>query len=366
MERTENHQEAFYEVGLEKLKLDDDQLKDYEKQVKPNDEDIEETGQDEQAMETDAENNSNSVIENESELTVSESRQRSMLDEEKKAGECIRNINADKVNEGVFEGSPDGNGQSSSRNEAQVMYDTAPETTNEQTDENMDASQNGVLGDEIDCDRQISHICPAFLLLWSMRYHTIIYNVLALNLNFIFTWQSRMEYIIVKRMVLRRISIAACRHSERIEKHSISLICSQLRENGEDENHQETFHEVLLEKLNLDEDQLKDYEKQVKPNDEDIEETGQDEQTMETDDVNNSNSVNENESELTVSESRQRSMLDEEKKAGECVRNINADKVNEGVFEGSPDGNGQSSSRNEAQVIMLGVYSETSLRQNEF
>ncbi|XP_003367149.1 hypothetical protein Tsp_12254 [Trichinella spiralis] len=169
MERTENHQETFREVGLEMLKLDDDQLKDYEKQVKPNDEDIEETGQDEQAMETDAENNSNSVIENKSELTVSESRQRSMLDEEKKAGESVRNINADKVNEGVFEGSPDGNGQSSSRTEAQVMYDTAPETTNEQTDENMDASQNGVLGDEIDCDRQISHICPAFLLLWSTR-----------------------------------------------------------------------------------------------------------------------------------------------------------------------------------------------------
>ncbi|KRX53478.1 hypothetical protein T09_14141 [Trichinella sp. T9] len=49
------------------------------------------------------------------------------------------------------------------------MYDTARETTNEQADENMDASQNGVLGDEIDCDRQISHICLAFLLLWSMR-----------------------------------------------------------------------------------------------------------------------------------------------------------------------------------------------------
>ncbi|XP_003366479.1 putative tripartite motif protein-containing protein 44, partial [Trichinella spiralis] len=67
MERTENHQETFREVGLEMLKLDDDQLKDYEKQVKPNDEDIEETGQDEQAMETDAENNFNSVIENKSE-----------------------------------------------------------------------------------------------------------------------------------------------------------------------------------------------------------------------------------------------------------------------------------------------------------
>ncbi|KRY08783.1 hypothetical protein T12_5155 [Trichinella patagoniensis] len=84
-------------------------------EVGPNDEDIEETGQDEQAMETDDENSSNSVIENESEQTVSESRQRSMLDEEKKAGEYVRNINADKVNEGVFEGSPDGNGQSSSR-----------------------------------------------------------------------------------------------------------------------------------------------------------------------------------------------------------------------------------------------------------
>ncbi|KRZ49433.1 hypothetical protein T02_14990 [Trichinella nativa] len=139
MERTENHQET---VGLEKLKLDDDQLKDYEKQVKSNDEDIEETGQDEQAMLRT--------------ILTAESRQGSMIDEEKKAGECVRNINADKVNEGVFEGSPDGNGQSSSRNEAQ-------------TDENMDASQNGVLGDEIDCDRQISHICPAFLLLWSMR-----------------------------------------------------------------------------------------------------------------------------------------------------------------------------------------------------
>ncbi|KRZ85185.1 hypothetical protein T08_2024 [Trichinella sp. T8] len=81
----------------------------------------------------------------------------------------------------------------------------------------------------------------------------------ALNLNFIFTWQSKMEYIIVKRMVLRHISIA--------------------------------FHEVGLEKLKLDDDQLKDYEKQVKPNDEDIEETGQDEQAMETDDEKSSNSV---------------------------------------------------------------------------
>ncbi|KRX51557.1 hypothetical protein T09_10778 [Trichinella sp. T9] len=167
MERTENHQETinFSNIDIFTRLV----WKNYEKQVKPNDEDIEENGQDEQTMETDDENSSNSVIENESELTVSESRQRSMLDEEKKAGEYVRNIIADKVNKGVFEGSPDGNGQSSIRNEAQVMYDTARETTNEQADENMDASQNGVLGDEIDCDRQISHICLAFLLLWSMR-----------------------------------------------------------------------------------------------------------------------------------------------------------------------------------------------------
>ncbi|XP_003374230.1 hypothetical protein Tsp_12113 [Trichinella spiralis] len=170
MERTGNHQETFNEVAWKKLKLDDDQLKDYEKQVKPN-ADIEETSQDEQAMETNAENNdSNSVIGNESELMmVSGSRQRSMLDEEKKVGESVRNINADKVNEGVFEGSSDGNEQSSSRNDAQVMYDTACEATNEQADENMDESQNGVLGGEIDCDREVSHICPAVLLLWSMR-----------------------------------------------------------------------------------------------------------------------------------------------------------------------------------------------------
>ncbi|KRY07061.1 hypothetical protein T12_4545 [Trichinella patagoniensis] len=170
MERTGNHQETFNEVAWKKLKLDDDQLKDYEKPVKSN-ADIEETSQDEQAMEANAENNySNSVIGNESELmTVSGSRQRSMLDEEKKVGEFVRNDNADKVNEGVFEGSSDGNGQSSSRNEAQVMYDTACEITNEQADENMDESQNGVLGGEIDSDREGSHICPAFLLLWSMR-----------------------------------------------------------------------------------------------------------------------------------------------------------------------------------------------------
>ncbi|KRX24699.1 hypothetical protein T07_9998 [Trichinella nelsoni] len=171
MERTGNHQETFNEVAWKKPKLDDDQLKDYEKQVKPN-ADIEETSQDEQAMETSAENNySNSVIGKESELmTVSGSRQRSMLDEEKKVGESVRNINADKVNKGVFQGSSDGNGQSSSsRNEAQVMYDTACETTNEQADENMDESQNGVLGGEIDRDREVSHICPAVLLLWSMR-----------------------------------------------------------------------------------------------------------------------------------------------------------------------------------------------------
>ncbi|KRX70708.1 tRNA wybutosine-synthesizing protein 5 [Trichinella sp. T6] len=170
MDRTGNHQETFNEVARKKLKLDDDQLNDYEKQVKPN-ADIEETSQDEQAMEANAENNySNSVIGNESELmTVSGSRQRSMLDEEKKVGESVRNINADKVNEGVFEGSSDGNGQSSSRNEAQVMYDTACETTNEQADENMDESENGVLGGEIDSDREVPHICPTFLLLWSMR-----------------------------------------------------------------------------------------------------------------------------------------------------------------------------------------------------
>ncbi|KRZ86492.1 hypothetical protein T08_996 [Trichinella sp. T8] len=163
-------QHKFNEVARKKLKLDDDQLNDYEKQVKPN-ADIEETSQDEQAMEANAENNySNSVIGNESELmTVSGSRQRSMLDEEKKVGESVRNINADKVNEGVFEGSSDGNGQSSSRNEAQVMYDTACETTNEQADENTDESQNGVLGGEIDSDREVPRICPAFLLLWSMR-----------------------------------------------------------------------------------------------------------------------------------------------------------------------------------------------------
>ncbi|KRX71285.1 hypothetical protein T06_14907 [Trichinella sp. T6] len=125
-DRKQLRNSKFHEVGLEKLKLADDQLKDYEKQVKPNDEDIKETGQDEQAMETDDEKSSNSVIENESELA------------------------ADKVNKGIFEGSPDGNGQSSSRNEAQVMYDTARETTNELADENMDASQNGVLSDEID------------------------------------------------------------------------------------------------------------------------------------------------------------------------------------------------------------------------
>ncbi|KAL1234017.1 tRNA wybutosine-synthesizing protein [Trichinella spiralis] len=92
MERTGNHQETFNEVAWKKLKLDDDQLKDYEKQVKPN-ADIEETSQDEQAMETNAENNdSNSVIGNESELMmVSGSRQRSMLDEEKKGRQMEMN-----------------------------------------------------------------------------------------------------------------------------------------------------------------------------------------------------------------------------------------------------------------------------------
>ncbi|KAL1242166.1 Cubilin [Trichinella spiralis] len=92
MERTGNHQETFNEVAWKKLKLDDDQLKDCEKQVKPN-ADIEETSQDEQAMETNAENNdSNSVIGNESELMmVSGSRQRSMLDEEKKGRQMEMN-----------------------------------------------------------------------------------------------------------------------------------------------------------------------------------------------------------------------------------------------------------------------------------
>ncbi|KRZ14536.1 hypothetical protein T11_11094 [Trichinella zimbabwensis] len=58
MDCTENHQETFYQSALKNLKLDDHQLDDYEKQVKPN-EGLEKTKQDEQAMKTDAENNAN-------------------------------------------------------------------------------------------------------------------------------------------------------------------------------------------------------------------------------------------------------------------------------------------------------------------
>ncbi|KRY96901.1 hypothetical protein T11_3546, partial [Trichinella zimbabwensis] len=69
MDCTENHQETLYEIALKKLKLDDHQLDVHEKQVKPN-EGLEETKQDEQVMETDAENNANDVIENDNELSV--------------------------------------------------------------------------------------------------------------------------------------------------------------------------------------------------------------------------------------------------------------------------------------------------------
>ncbi|XP_003372865.1 conserved hypothetical protein [Trichinella spiralis] len=105
------------------------QMNSYVSLVMQSNESIENTKQDEQAVETVAENNANNLTENENEPTVCGSGQCSKLDEEKEAGECVRNINAEKVNEGIFGGSPDGNGQASSRNEAQMMYDTSCETT---------------------------------------------------------------------------------------------------------------------------------------------------------------------------------------------------------------------------------------------
>ncbi|KRZ74468.1 hypothetical protein T10_10387 [Trichinella papuae] len=164
----ENHQETLYESAPKRLKLDDHQLDDYEKQVKPN-EGFEKTRQDEQAMKTDAENNANDVIENDNELSVTGSGERSMGDKEMEARECAISINADMVNEGVLEGSPDGNGQSCSRDEVPKQYDAEYETTNEQPVENLDTARNGVLSDETDCDCEIHHISPAFLLLCAMQ-----------------------------------------------------------------------------------------------------------------------------------------------------------------------------------------------------
>ncbi|KRZ14458.1 hypothetical protein T11_5087, partial [Trichinella zimbabwensis] len=159
----ENHQETLYEIALEKLKLDDHQLDVHEKQVKPN-EGLEETKQDEQAMETDAENNANDVIENDNELSVTGSGECSMGD-----AECDININADMVNEGVLEGSADVNGQSRSRDEVPKQYDAEYEITNEQTNENLDTAENGVLSDEIHGDCVRCHINRAILLLRIMR-----------------------------------------------------------------------------------------------------------------------------------------------------------------------------------------------------
>ncbi|KRZ74429.1 hypothetical protein T10_12153 [Trichinella papuae] len=164
MDSNENHQETYYESARKYVKLDDHQLDDYEKQVKSN-EGLEETKQDEQAMETDAENNANDVIENDNELSVTGSGECSMGDGEMEAKDCVKNINADMVNEGLFDGSPDGNGQSRSRDEVPKQYDTEYETTNELTIENLDTAQNGVLADENDCDFETPHINPYFLLL---------------------------------------------------------------------------------------------------------------------------------------------------------------------------------------------------------
>ncbi|KRZ65186.1 hypothetical protein T10_5821 [Trichinella papuae] len=120
-------------------------------------------------MKTDAENNANDVIENDNELSVTGSGERSMGDKEMEARECAISINADMVNEGVLEGSPDGNGQSCSRDEVPKQYDAEYETTNEQPVENLDTARNGVLSDETDCDCEIHHISPAFLLLCAMQ-----------------------------------------------------------------------------------------------------------------------------------------------------------------------------------------------------
>ncbi|KRZ65449.1 hypothetical protein T10_3599 [Trichinella papuae] len=126
-------------------------------------------------METDAENNANDVIENDNELSVTGSGECSMGDGEMEAKDCVKNINADMVNEGLFDGSPDGNGQSRSRDEVPKQYDTEYETTNEQIVENLDTARNGVLSDKIDSACEICHIRPAFQLLRIMRMlmHTL-------------------------------------------------------------------------------------------------------------------------------------------------------------------------------------------------
>ncbi|KRZ09852.1 hypothetical protein T11_9832 [Trichinella zimbabwensis] len=331
MDCTENHQETFYQSALKNLKLDDHQLDDYEKQVKPN-EGLEKTKQDEQAMKTDAENNANDVIENDNELSVTGSEERSMGDEEMDAGKCVINMNADKMNEGVFDGSPDGNEQSHSRDEVPKQYDAEYEITNEQTNENLDTAQNGVLSDEIHCDCEIPHINPYFLLLRLMlQTHSF-------------------EELFAPYPEIRSDQ------SEESIVNSKDMDCT--------ENHQETFYQSALKNLKLDDHQLDDYEKQVKPN-EGLEKTKQDEQAMKTDAENNANDVIENDNELSVTGSEERSMGDEEMDAGKCVINMNADKMNEGVFDGSPDGNEQSHSRDEVPKQYDAEYEITNEQTNE-
>ncbi|KRY66294.1 hypothetical protein T4B_4220 [Trichinella pseudospiralis] len=143
MDSKRNHQEMFYKSAPKKIKLDA-----YKKQVKPN-EGLE------QDMETNAKNNASDMIESDSGLSVTKSGECSMGDDQTEAGVCVININANVVNEGVFEVSPDGNGQSRSGDETQMMYDAANEASIQQTDENLHTAQIGELNDETECDCKI-------------------------------------------------------------------------------------------------------------------------------------------------------------------------------------------------------------------
>ncbi|KAL1236084.1 hypothetical protein T4B_13302 [Trichinella pseudospiralis] len=157
MDSKENNQERS---APKRLRLDDHQLDVQEKQVKPNDK-LEETKQIEQAMETDA----IKVIETDSERSVTGSGGCSMGGEKMEDRECVMNINADLVNEDVFEGLPDGNGQSRRQHETPVMYDAANETNNEEADENLDAAQTEILDHRTDCDCEICRLDTTSLLL---------------------------------------------------------------------------------------------------------------------------------------------------------------------------------------------------------
>ncbi|KRY33356.1 hypothetical protein T01_4343 [Trichinella spiralis] len=112
--------------------LDDYQLEADKKQVESN-EGIEETKQDEQAVEADVKSTLNQVIETVGELAVTCSGQCSDCDDEKLTVVRVRSMNKDYITVPMCEVSSDGKGQPLKRNEATKQYN--------------DIKPNGILAD---------------------------------------------------------------------------------------------------------------------------------------------------------------------------------------------------------------------------